>query len=150
MCAPRRLSLPWFVADLAPESTPFALLGGAEGVGCIAQRFYDRMETDEPALAALHPCDAEGRVSAEVRERFRLFLIGWLGGPQDYMAQHGHPRLRMRHASVPVTPAMRDAWLRAMASAFDDAEAAGHRLDPSARQFALTRLAEVAAFLRNA
>lgn len=66
------------------------------------------------------------------------------------MAQHGHPRLRMRHAQVSVTPEMRDAWLRAMASAFDDAEAEGHQLDPSAREFALKRLAEVAAFLRNA
>ena len=38
------------------------------------------------------------------------------------ISQHGHPRLRMRHARVPVDTAMRDAWLRCMRIAVDEAD----------------------------
>ena len=54
--------------------------------------------------------DDAGRVSRVARDRFALFLIGWLGGPQTYVETHGHPRLRMRHARVRVDSAARDAW----------------------------------------
>lgn len=123
--------------------TPYALLGH-EAVLALAERFYAHMDQDEPALAALHPLDADGRVAAENRRRFALFLVGWLGGPQDYMAQHGHPRLRMRHRFVPVDTANRDAWLRCMAAAMDDL-----KIDGPLRQWLDGRFAEVADFLRN-
>lgn len=124
--------------------TPFELLGGEPVVRDLVERFYDVMSRDEPALARLHPCDAEGRVARASRDRFALFLVGWLGGPQDYTAQHGHPRLRMRHARVPVDQAMRDAWLRCMQAAMDQIGLGG-----SLRGFLDQRLAEVAEFMRN-
>ena len=124
--------------------TPFARLGGESPVRAIVERFYDVMEEQEPALAALHVCDPPGRVTRTVRDRFALFLIGWLGGPQDYMAQHGHPRLRMRHANVIVNIAMRDAWVRCMKRALDVVS-----IEPDVREFLNTRFAEVADFLRN-
>ncbi|MCB9590522.1 MAG: cyanoglobin [Polyangiaceae bacterium] len=135
--------------DSSPEQTPFELLGGAEIVSQIAQAFYDHMEQDEPALAKLHPLGPDGRILPEIRERFRLFFIGWLGGPQDYMQLHGHPRLRMRHAGVAIDSDQRDAWLRAMRSAFADVEQARGPFQPAARDFVLSRLEEVANFLRN-
>jgi len=126
------------------SATPFDLLGGEAAVRQLAERFYDAMDRDEPALARLHPLDEHGRVSRESRDRFALFLIGWLGGPQDYIAAHGHPRLRMRHARVPVDIAMRDAWMRAMRTAMDEASVPGEL-----RAFLETRFAEVADFMRN-
>src|SRR6478736_9229663 len=99
--------------------SPYKRLGGEAAVRAIVERFYDAMSSHEPALAKLHPCDAEGNVNRVTRVRFALFFIGWLGGPQDYMAQHGHPRLRMRHAHVPVDQTMRDAWIRCMGVALD-------------------------------
>ncbi|MBA3538808.1 MAG: cyanoglobin, partial [Deltaproteobacteria bacterium] len=60
------------------------MLGGAERVQVLVDKFYDVMGELEPVLARLHPCDAEGRVAREPRDRFALFLVGWLGGPQDY------------------------------------------------------------------
>ena len=90
----------------SPTDTPFDRLGGAPAVRALVERFYDAMSELEPALALLHPCDESGQVARASRDRFALFFIGWLGGPQDYIAQHGHPRLRMRHASVPVDGAM--------------------------------------------
>ncbi|HSK01593.1 MAG TPA: group II truncated hemoglobin [Kofleriaceae bacterium] len=126
------------------SETPFELVGGADRVRALVERFYDAMTEHEPALARLHPCDAEGRVARTPRDRFALFLIGWLGGPQDYVEQHGHPRLGMRHGRVPVNLAMRDAWLRCMTLAMDAEGVTG-----PVRQFLDARFAEVADFLRN-
>jgi hemoglobin len=126
------------------DQTPFELVGGEARVRALVERFYDVMGEREPALARLHPCTPEGQVERDSRDRFALFLIGWLGGPQDYIARHGHPRLRMRHARVAVTIAMRDAWLRCMTAAMDAEAIAG-----PARAFLDRRFAEVADFMRN-
>jgi hemoglobin len=126
------------------EDSPFTRLGGEPGVQALAERFYDEMEAHEPALTALHRRDEAGRISRESRERFGLFLVGWLGGPQHYMQRHGHPRLRMRHFQTPVDTAMRDAWLRSMGRALDALEVKG-----GLRRFLDERFAQVADFLRN-
>lgn len=123
--------------------TPFAAIGGADRVRQLVEHFYDVMDEREPALAALHRRE-DGKVSRASRDRFALFLIGWLGGPQDYIEQHGHPRLRMRHARVPVDIAQRDAWLRCMQAALDAMGVEGDM-----RGFLDARFAELADFMRN-
>jgi hemoglobin len=123
---------------------PFVRIGGEAKVRAIVERFYDAMTDLEPKLAQLHKCDADGRVVRESRDRFALFFIGWLGGPQDYMAQHGHPRLRMRHARVAVDDTMAVAWMRCMTAALDAEGVTG-----DVRAFLDARLGEVAMFLRN-
>lgn len=132
-------------ALVAEESeTPFALLGGAERVTTLIERFYAIMAEREPALAKLHPTTPTGEVDPASRARFALFVVGWLGGPQDYIAQHGHPRLRMRHGRVAVDIAMRDAWMRCMTAAMDELALTG-----PLRAFLDRRFAEVADFMRN-
>ena len=128
---------------MSPETTPFELLGGETAVRALVERFYDAMDEHEPELGRLHPLE-DGKVSRASRDRFALFLIGWLGGPQDYMRLHGHPRLRMRHAHVPVSQAMRDAWMRAMCLALSDAS-----VGAESRAFLEQKLADLADFLRN-
>jgi hemoglobin len=125
------------------QHTPFDHLGGEAAVRALVERFYDAMDELEPALAALHPLE-DGKVSRTARDRFGLFLIGWLGGSQEYMRLHGHPRLRMRHGHVPVTLAMRDAWLRCMRQALNDPS-----IDAPLRAYLDEKLGEVASFLRN-
>lgn len=124
--------------------TPYELVGGEAVVLRLATRFYDVMERDEPALAAIHKRDAAGRVTQESRDRFALFLIGWLGGPQTYMERHGHPRLRMRHGHLAIGSELRDAWMRCMTTAMDDLGIAGE-----IRTFLAAQLGDVASFLRN-
>jgi hemoglobin len=124
--------------------TPFEMLGGADRVTALVETFYDVMSEQEPALAKLHPCDPDGKVARTSRDRFALFLVGWLGGPEDYVQQHGHPRLRMRHGRVPVNVPMRDAWLRCMTAAMQR-----HGIAGEVRTFLDSRFAEVADFLRN-
>jgi hemoglobin len=131
-------------SDYTAGVTPFEQLGGADRVRALVEKFYDVMSEREPALAKLHPCTPDGRVAQPSRDRFGLFLIGWLGGPEDYIQQHGHPRLRMRHAHVPVDEKMRDAWLRSMSAAMD-AEGVSGEL----RSFLEDRFGEVADFMRN-
>jgi hemoglobin len=131
----------------APEAlgpTPYELLGGRDAALALAETFYRTMETTEPELTAIHRRDEAGHVHAEVRRRFGAFLVGWLGGPQDYVAEFGHPRLRMRHARVSVDVAMRDAWIRAMTKALDERGVQG-----DLRHFLDERFLHVANFMRN-
>jgi hemoglobin len=60
------------------------------------------------------------------------------------MERHGHPRLRMRHGSVFVDAAMRDAWMRCMRKAFEM-----NRIEGDIRSFLDQKLADLADFLRN-
>jgi hemoglobin len=126
------------------EDTPFQRLGGEEGVRALVKAFYDAMDASEPGLARLHELEADGTVSRGTRERFGLFLMGWLGGPQHYTERHGHPRLRMRHGHVPVDTGMRDAWLRCMHKAMDARGITG-----GLRRFLEERFNQTADFLRN-
>lgn len=119
-------------------------MGGEQGVRAVVERFYDAMTELEPALARLHPCDERGHVERASRDKFALFFIGWLGGPQDYIAQHGHPRLRMRHGHVPVDTAMAHAWMRCMMHAL-----VAQGVEPDVRDFLEARLKDLTMFLRN-
>jgi len=92
-------------------------VGGAEAVRRLVDRFYDLMDAD-PAYAgirALHPATLAGS-----RDKLYLFLSGWLGGPQLYVARHGHPRLRARHLPFAIGVAERDAWMTCMKQAMSD------------------------------
>ena len=78
----------------------------------LVDRFYDAVLVD-PVLAPLYPAeDLDG-----ARERLRLFLTQFWGGPQTYSDQRGPPRLRMRHAPFAIGEAQREAWFRLMAAA---------------------------------
>jgi hemoglobin len=129
-------------ATMSPPS-PFEQVGGEAPVRALVERFYDAMDEHEPELAALHPLEL-GKVSRASRERFALFLIGWLGGPEEYVRLYGHPRLRMRHGHVPITNVMRDAWIRAMERALDHSS-----IPAEVRAFLASRFADLASFLRN-
>lgn len=124
--------------------TPYAQIGGRDAVLRLSERFYDLMEEREPVLTALHERDEHGKVSRRSRDRFGLFLVGWLGGPDDYVQQNGHPRLRMRHGRVLVNIAMRDAWLRCMYAAMQECQ-----VPDAVRGFLEQRFYEVADFMRN-
>lgn len=129
----------------APIDTPYSMMGGGEElVRSLARSFYRHMAEDEPELARLHRLDESGNVAEVTQERFSLFLIEWLGGASRYSPRFGHPRLRMRHAHVPVDERMRDAWLRCMKNAMDEVGVEG-----DVRRFLDARFFEVADFLRN-
>ena len=98
-----------------PEPTLYDAVGGDDFFVQLVDRFYDNVEADA-ALLALYPDQHD---LAGARERFRLFLIQYWGGPTTYSDERGHPRLRMRHAPFVIDPEGRDRWLAAMRSAID-------------------------------
>jgi len=97
-----------------PLQTFYDAVGGHPTFVALVKRFYAGVAADPP-LRAIYPEDDLG--PAEIR--FRMFLEQYWGGPTTYSDQRGHPRLRMRHAPFPVTPALRDRWLTHMRDAID-------------------------------
>jgi len=81
----------------------------------LVDRFYEGVETD----AVLLPLYPEQPDLTGARRRLMLFLIQYWGGPQTYMEERGHPRLRMRHFPFHVGPLERDRWLVHMAAAVE-------------------------------
>ena len=63
-----------------------------------------------------------GRDLQGAEDRLRGFLVYRFGGPQTYIEERGHPRLRMRHAPFAVNGAARDHWLALMTAALDEAD----------------------------
>ena len=94
----------------------YAEVGGAPVFRAIVARFYEEVAADE-VLRPLYPEEDLG----PAEDRLRMFLEQYWGGPRTYSDQRGHPRLRMRHAPYRVGPIERDAWLRAMRIAVDEA-----------------------------
>jgi len=90
---------------------------GAEGFRRLVAAFY-RLVAQDDLLGPMYPeTDLAG-----AEQRLRDFLIGRFGGPQTYIEQRGHPRLRARHSPFQINQAARDRWIRLMNSAFGEAE----------------------------
>lgn len=90
---------------------------GEDGFARLAAAFYRQVPADD-ILGPMYP--AEDMHGAE--ERLRDFLVGRFGGPQRYMQQRGHPRLRMRHMPYKLDQQARDRWVQLMERALDEAK----------------------------
>lgn len=112
---------------------------GEDGFTRLIAAFYRQVPGDD-ILGPMYP--AHDLAGAE--QRLRDFLIGRFGGPQRYIEQRGHPRLRMRHMPFAVNPAARERWLRLMTNALDEARLPG-QADAVLREF----FAGVSAMLIN-
>ena len=112
---------------------------GADGIAHLTAAFYQRVSTDD-VLRPLYPeADLTG-----AEARLRDFLIFRFGGPPHYIAQRGHPRLRLRHAPFPIDQRARDRWVALMEQALEQA-AFPPAVTVTLRQF----VQEVATFLIN-
>jgi len=90
---------------------------GEDGFARLIAAFYRQVPADD-VLGPMYP--AQDLAGAE--QRLRDFLIGRFGGPQRYIEQRGHPRLRQRHMPFAVNAAARERWLRFMTNALDEAQ----------------------------
>ncbi|PIO48366.1 MAG: hypothetical protein CMR00_05405 [[Chlorobium] sp. 445] len=122
-------------------SSLYEQLGGDAGVRKLAEAFYDVMENDPriETVRALHPKDL-----THSREKFYLFLSGWLGGPPLYVQKYGHPRLRARHLPFPIGEKERDEWMLCMREAMKKV-----RLSPEIQAQLETAFFRTADFMRN-
>jgi len=112
---------------------------GEEGFERLVGSFYRQVPTDS-ILGPMYPKD--DLVAAE--QRLRDFLVGRFGGPQRYIEQRGHPRLRMRHAPFPINREARDRWMELMGNALDEAQ-----LPPDVTEYLREFLGQVATMMMN-
>jgi len=89
---------------------------GEEGFRKLVAGFYRQVPEDD-ILGPMYPPDELDAAEA----RLRGFLIGRFGGPQTYVEERGHPRLRMRHAPFDITIAARHRWVELMERSLDEA-----------------------------
>ena len=99
-------------------ATLYDAVGGEPAFRAIVGRFYGLVAQDTEVLRPLYPEEDLGPAA----DRLALFLMQRCGGPTTYSDRRGHPRLRMRHVPFRIGPAERDAWLRAMNVAVDEAQ----------------------------
>ncbi|ATE63868.1 group II truncated hemoglobin [Rhizorhabdus dicambivorans] len=103
------------MADPRPvDITPYELLGGAETVKRIVDRFYDLMDED-PAFVRLRAMHADDLTP--MRASLTGFLIGWSGGPRSWFEQNPGRCMMSAHAKLAIDEETAAQWRRAMARA---------------------------------
>lgn len=103
------------VDDERTTATLYEVVGGEAFFRRLVDAFYDGVADDE-VLVRLYP---EAPDLTGARDRLRLFLEQYWGGPTTYNDTRGHPRLRMRHMPFHIGREERDRWLEHMTAAVD-------------------------------
>jgi len=97
------------------ETEIFSVIGEA-GFTRLVGAFYRQVPYDA-ILGKMYP----SHQLAAAEQRLCDFLIYRFGGPQRYIEQRGHPRLRARHLPFRIDQAARDRWMQLMDNAFAEA-----------------------------
>jgi hemoglobin len=129
---------------MQPDKLPpshYQRIGGEEKVRALVQRFYQLMDELPEAygIRKLHAEDLQGAT-----EKLYKFLTGWMGGPQLYVEQYGHPMLRRRHLPFTIGNAERDQWMLCMNQALSEVVE-----DEALRQELSAAFTKVADHMRN-
>ncbi|CAN5703412.1 group II truncated hemoglobin [soil metagenome] len=97
--------------------TSYRAAGGSPGIYELVRRFYESMDqlSEARAIRAMHAVDL-----TEVREKLAVFLVAWLGGPNEYRERFGPISIPGFHARFVIDEQARDAWLLCMARAVDE------------------------------
>lgn len=112
---------------------------GEEKLSALIQAFYNRV-AKHPALIPIFPKDLTETIRKQIQ-----FQTQYLGGPNLFSEEHGHPMMRARHMNFKITPARAQAWLECMNEAMDEVE-----LDEKIRKNYYQRLVMTAHHMINA
>ena len=93
--------------------TMYEQVGGDPFFYALVEAFYCVVEEDE-TLRPMYPEEL-----TDAKRHLALFLVQYWGGPQTYMQERGHPRLRMRHVPFVINKRAREAWMEAMTIALE-------------------------------
>jgi hemoglobin len=105
---------PTGVSASNPPNPHYLRLGGHEAVVRLVTAFYDAMVTrpDAAVIRAMHESDL-----GPTRAILITYLSEWMGGPREFTATRGEPRLRRRHQAFAIDASARDAWMACMRDA---------------------------------
>ena len=97
--------------------TPYEVIGGESAIRTLVEKFYFYMDTlpEAKGIRDIHQADL---TSAETK--LFKYLTGWLGGPNLYIEEYGHPMLRARHLPFAIGESERDQWMLCMNKAIDE------------------------------
>lgn len=115
------------------QETLFEQLG-EENLKVLVDRFYDLVFQNE-VISHLFKTDKE-----VIKEKQRLFLTQFLGGPPLYSERYGHPQLRARHLPHPITEEDAVAWLSCMSAAITSLEIGNTLKDELFKRFIPTAM----------
>jgi len=101
--------------------------------------FYARVREDD-LIGKMYPPDDW----AGAEKRLADFIVYRFGGPQTYIEERGHPRLRGRHMPFAIGEAERDRWMKLMGDAMSEME-----IPQTAAQVITVFFAQVADMMRN-
>ena len=93
------------------NTTLYERIGGDVALTQLTDRFYDLVFEDEQ-ISRLFKSDKD-----VIKEKQKLFLTQFLGGPLLYSDQYGHPMMRARHMPHPISEEDAIAWLNCMSAA---------------------------------
>lgn len=104
-------------AETTTPTSHFDRIGGADKIRALVRRFYQIMDElpDSYGIRKLHAEDLQGS-----EDKLFKFLCGWMGGPQLYVQEFGHPMLRRRHLPFAISTSERDQWLLCMNTALHE------------------------------
>lgn len=105
---------------------------GAERLSQLIDAFYARV-ADHPKLKPIFPNDL-----SETARKQKQFMTQYLGGPNLYSEEHGHPMLKARHNPFPITPARAQAWLECMSEAMDEVGLSGKTRETFYKRLVMT------------
>ena len=111
---------------------------GAEKLSELIDLFYSKVAV-HPDLFPIFPADL-----SETARKQKQFMTQYLGGPNLFSEEHGHPMMRARHNPFPITPLRAEAWLACMSEAMDEVQ-----LEERIRDFFFKRLALTARHMVN-
>jgi hemoglobin len=122
-------------------SNHYQRIGGEAGVRALVVRFYQVMEElpESYGIRKMHPADI--KIS---EEKLFKFLSGWMGGPQLFVQEYGHPMLRQRHMPFTIGKEERNQWLMCMDIALRETLS-----DEALRQELTLAFVKVAEHMRN-
>ena len=91
--------------------TPYDVIGGENAIRHLVERFYFYMDTlpEAQGIRAMHQADL-----GSAMDKLFKFMSGWLGGPDLFMQEIGHPMLRARHFPFAIGESERDQWMLCM------------------------------------
>jgi hemoglobin len=90
---------------------------GETGLRQLVAAFYRRVPQDDVLGPMYPPSDLSG-----AERRLADFLIYRFGGPDTYLRERGHPKLRMRHMPFAINQTARDRWVSLMDAAIEEVQ----------------------------
>ena len=90
---------------------PYDVIGGETAIRNLVEHFYYYMDTlpEAQGIRAMHQPDL-----STAKDKLFKFMSGWLGGPDLFVQEYGHPMLRARHLPFAIGESERDQWMLCM------------------------------------